>query len=83
MPGHRDRDARVLNEAELLVEDRRVVVVEADDHAGHHLDAGALDAMHRVEDALAHVLRLVRLLQAGGARRLDADEDGGEVGLAA
>ena len=31
---------------------------------------------------LAQVLRLVRLLQAGGARRLDADEDRGEVRLA-
>ena len=57
-------------------------MVEADDHARHHLDAGALDAVHRVEDASAQVLRLVRLLEARGARRLDADEDRREVRLA-
>ena len=60
---------------ELLLEDRLVVVVEAHDHAGLHLDAVGLDPAHALEQVAAHVLGLARLLQRFPPRALDADED--------
>ena len=57
-----------------------VVVVEADDHAGLHLDAVRLDLADALDQVAAHVLRLLGLLQRRLPRALDADEDGGEVG---
>ena len=38
---HRQRDRRVAMKLALRVEDMRAVGVEADDEAGHHLEAGA------------------------------------------
>ncbi len=79
---HRDGDARVLDEAQLFGEDRRVVGVEADDHAGLHLDPVGVDPAHAFDEVAARVLGLAGLLQRLDARALDADEDGGEVGVA-
>ena len=80
---HHDRDAGVLEERELVLEDRRIVAVEADDHArdGHH--AVTLNRLDRRDQIRRDVLHLRGFPQPGLARRFDAEKHLGDVGLPA
>ena len=81
--GHRLGNPSLGQETALGVEDRRVVVVEAHDHAAPDLDPGALNPMHLLDHAAAgaDVLEFLCLAQRGLIGALDADEDGDDVGL--
>ena len=57
------------------------IAVEADDEAGLHLQPGALDALHVLDQIALEVLLLAAFGQAGFIGRLDADEDRCEAGL--
>jgi hypothetical protein len=50
-------------------------VVEADDEAGHHLQAVALNLLHGSEQVAANVLPLLGLLETRLNRGLNPDED--------
>ena len=81
MPDHGQRDAVVLDEAELVLEDLLVVAVEADDEPGVDVESRVLDSRQLGGQRIApHVLVLLRFLQRCLPRRLDPDEHAAEIG---
>src|SRR5262245_15210403 len=77
----RSRDARLTQETFLGRKYHLVVIVETQDHAGPDLHAAVLDPPHLLRKAAAptQILQLLGLLQRLLVRRLDADEDGGDI----
>ena len=75
----RVHDSRLLQELELAVEDRDVVVIEPHDHARLDRQAVALDLLDVPYDVGPIVLRLVDFDEALDVRRLDADVQPEEV----
>jgi len=74
-------DAALLYEVNLALEDTGGVVVEPDDEAALHLQAGALHALDVIQQIALAVLVLAALGQALLIGRLDAHEHGIESGL--
>ena len=82
-PEHHQHDPGLPDELALGVEDRLVVVVEAEDHPAPDLHARVLDAVDLLEHRAprADVLELLGLAERRLVRALDADEDADDVGL--
>ncbi len=76
------RDLRLLDELEDGFAGIRLVGIEAEDDAGHHLHAVFVELLDALQNRHHHVVGFRHRLERIAIRRLDAAEHRGEVGVA-